>query len=177
MLFSYFCVPICIFFFSIANTFFFYLKLTVRSFQPLVFFLLLQKSAPKPMQAPQGYSPYGTGAPSSMYMGGVQPYGSSLFNGTSMPPYEAPYPGSSAYHYNYGTRISGGSPYRPMHLSAPAPYSTGSMMGNGLLLLFCFVFSCLHCWFPPCFIYFLHILYGNLFLLVSIPHLVLPCPY
>ncbi|KAM7468768.1 hypothetical protein LguiB_016330 [Lonicera macranthoides] len=89
------------------------------------------KSAPKPMQAPQGYSPYGTGAPSSMYMGGVQPYGSSLFNGTSMPPYEAPYPGSSAYHYNYGTRISGGSPYRPMHLSAPAPYSTGSMMGNG----------------------------------------------
>ncbi|KAI3733340.1 hypothetical protein L6452_12783 [Arctium lappa] len=92
------------------------------------------KSAPKPMQTPQGYSsaaPYvGPGAPSSMYIG-VPPYGSSLFNGSSMPPYDVPFSGGSAYHYNYGSRISGGSPYRPLHLSAPPPYSGGSMIGNG----------------------------------------------
>ncbi|KAM7487133.1 hypothetical protein LguiB_024617 [Lonicera macranthoides] len=94
------------------------------------------KSAAKPMQTPQGYSssapsPYaGSGAASSMYMG-VPPYSSSMFNGTSIPPYDVPFSGGSAYHYNYGTRMSGGSPYRPMHLSAPAPYSGGSMMGHG----------------------------------------------
>ncbi|KVI05712.1 Zinc finger, RanBP2-type [Cynara cardunculus var. scolymus] len=91
------------------------------------------KSAPKPMQTPQAYSsaaPYvGPGAPSSMYIG-VPPYGSSLFNGSSMPPYDVPFSGGSAYHYNYGSRISGGSPYRPLHLSAPPPYSGGSMIGN-----------------------------------------------
>ncbi|KAK9277652.1 hypothetical protein L1049_007198 [Liquidambar formosana] len=92
------------------------------------------KSAAKPVQAPQGYSssaPYaGSGAPSSMYLS-VPPYGSSLFNGTSIPPYDVPFSGGSAYHYNYGSRLSTGSPYRPMHLSGPAPYSSGSMMGNG----------------------------------------------
>ncbi|GMP82332.1 hypothetical protein CsSME_00036687 [Camellia sinensis var. sinensis] len=92
------------------------------------------KSAAKPMQPMHGYSssaPYvGSGAPSSMYMG-VPPYGSSLFNGSSMPPYDVPFSGGSAYHYNYGSRLSGGSPYRPLHLSGPTPYSSGSMMGNG----------------------------------------------
>lgn len=109
------------------------------------YILLLQKSAAKPMQTPQGYSssapsPYaGSGAASSMYMG-VPPYSSSMFNGTSIPPYDVPFSGGSAYHYNYGTRMSGGSPYRPMHLSAPAPYSGGSMMGHGMCL-----FMCLYC--------------------------------
>ncbi|KAK4488754.1 hypothetical protein RD792_004538, partial [Penstemon davidsonii] len=88
------------------------------------------KFAPKPMQVPQSYSsaaPYlGSGAPSPMYMG-APPYGSSLFNGASLPPYS----GGSAYHYNYGSRLSGGNPYRPLHLSGPPPYSSGSMMGNG----------------------------------------------
>ncbi|KAJ6713022.1 ZINC FINGER PROTEIN [Salix purpurea] len=91
------------------------------------------KSAAKPLQAPQGYSsaPYlGSGAPSSMYMG-VPPYGSSLFNGASIPPYDVPFAGGSAYHYNYGNRLSSGSPYRPFHISGPPPYSGGSMMGNG----------------------------------------------
>ncbi|CAL1413554.1 unnamed protein product [Linum trigynum] len=92
------------------------------------------KSAPKPLQPPQHYSaapPYvGSGAPSSMYMG-VPPYGSSMFNGSSLPPYEAPYSGGSAYPYNYGSRMSAGSPYRPLHISTPPPYSGGSMMGNG----------------------------------------------
>uniref|UniRef100_A0A9I9D1X2 RanBP2-type domain-containing protein n=1 Tax=Cucumis melo TaxID=3656 RepID=A0A9I9D1X2_CUCME len=91
------------------------------------------KSAAKPVQAPQGYSysaPYmGSGAPSSMYPG-VPPYGSSIFNGSSIPPYDVPFSGGSAYHYNYGSRFSAGSPYRPLHLSGPAPYSSGSMMGN-----------------------------------------------
>ncbi|KAK8360685.1 hypothetical protein V6Z12_A04G180200 [Gossypium hirsutum] len=92
------------------------------------------KSAAKPLQAPQNYSssaPYvGPGAPSSMYMG-VPPYGSSLFNGPSIPPYEAPFSGGSAYHYNYGNRLPGGSPFQPLHMSGPPPYSGGSMIGNG----------------------------------------------
>ncbi|XP_075485780.1 ranBP2-type zinc finger protein At1g67325-like isoform X2 [Primulina tabacum] len=90
------------------------------------------KSAVNPMQAPQVYSsapPYvGSGAP-SMYMG-LSPYGSSMFNGPSMPPYDVPFSGGSAYHYNYGS-LSGGSPYRPLHLSGPPSYSSGSLMGNG----------------------------------------------
>ncbi|XP_022733085.1 ranBP2-type zinc finger protein At1g67325-like isoform X2 [Durio zibethinus] len=93
------------------------------------------KSAAKPLQVPQNYSsstPYvGPGAPSSMYLG-VPPYGSSLFNGSSIPPYDIPFSGGSAYHYNYGSRLSGGSPYRPLHISGPPPYSSGSMIGNGL---------------------------------------------
>ena len=104
-----------------------------------LFFSWCQKSAAKPLQAPQGYSsaPYlGSGAPSSMYMG-VPPYGSSLFNGASIPPYDVPFTGGSAYHYNYGNRLSSGSPYRPFHISGPPPYSGGSMMGNGMLFCFC----------------------------------------
>ncbi|KAI3515958.1 hypothetical protein L1887_14865 [Cichorium endivia] len=83
------------------------------------------KSGTKPM-TPQGYSSgggyVGGGAPSSMYIG-MPPYASSL----SMPPYDVP---SAAYHYNYGSRISGGSPYRPLQLSGPPPYSGGSMIGG-----------------------------------------------
>lgn len=102
-----------------------------------------QKSAVKPLQAPQAYSaapPYiGSNAPPSIYLG-VPPYGSSLFNGSPVPPYEVPFSGgSAAYHYNYGGRLSAGSPYRPLHLAGPAPYASGSMVGNGL---FCFPFSC-----------------------------------
>ncbi|KAL8532856.1 hypothetical protein ACS0TY_009167 [Phlomoides rotata] len=93
------------------------------------------KFAAKPVQAPQAYlsaAPYvGSGPPSSMYMG-VPPYGSSVFNGTSVPPYDVPFSGGSAYHYNnYGSRYSGGSPYRPLHISAPPPYSSGSIMRSG----------------------------------------------
>ncbi|CAL5435188.1 unnamed protein product [Camellia sinensis] len=92
------------------------------------------KSAAKPIQPMHAYSssaPYiGSGAPSSMYMG-VPPYGSSLFNGSSMSPYDVPFSGGSAYPYNYGSRLSGGSPYRPLHIACPTPYSSGSMIGNG----------------------------------------------
>lgn len=101
---------------------------------------MLQKPALRPMQPPQPYSsnpPYGGSGPppASMYMG-MPHYGSSVFNGSSIPPYEVPYSGGSAYHYNYGNRISGGSPYRPMPLSGPPPYSGGSMMGNGTFFSF-----------------------------------------
>lgn len=65
-----------------------------------------------------------------MYLS-VPPYGSSLFNGSSIPPYDVPFSGGSAYHYNYGSRLSTGSPYRPLHLPGPAPYTSGSMIGNG----------------------------------------------
>ncbi|XP_065874944.1 ranBP2-type zinc finger protein At1g67325 [Euphorbia lathyris] len=94
------------------------------------------KSAPKPVQPLQNYpssAPYvGSGAPSSMYMGVPPPYGSSHFNGSSIPPYEVPFSGGSAYHYNYNSRLSAGSPYRPLHISGPPPYSGGSMIGNGV---------------------------------------------
>nr|GMD97834.1 ranBP2-type zinc finger protein At1g67325 isoform X1 [Ipomoea batatas] len=92
------------------------------------------KSLAKPMHTPQAYStsaPYvGSAAPSPMYMG-IPPYGTSVFNGTSLPPYDVPFPGGSAYHYNYGSRLSGGSPFRPLHLSGPPPYSSGTMIGTG----------------------------------------------
>ncbi|XP_058787094.1 ranBP2-type zinc finger protein At1g67325 isoform X2 [Vicia villosa] len=93
------------------------------------------KSAVKPLQAPPAYSaapPYiGSNAPPSIYLG-VPPYGSSLFNGSPVPPYEVPFSGgSAAYHYNYGGRLSAGSPYRPLHLAGPPPYASGSMVGNG----------------------------------------------
>ena len=94
----------------------------------------LQKSAAKPLQVPQNYlssAPYvGSGAPSSMYLG-VPPFGCSLFNGSSIPPYDIPFSGGSAYHYNYGSRLSS-SPYQPLHISAPPPYSSESMIGNGI---------------------------------------------
>ncbi|CAM8881883.1 unnamed protein product [Rhodiola kirilowii] len=91
------------------------------------------KSAAKSMLGPQGYSassPFGSGAPPPMYLG-MPPYGSSLFNGASLPPYDVPFSGSSGYHYNYGNRISTGSPFRPLPFSAPSPFPGGSIMGNG----------------------------------------------
>lgn len=111
------------------------------------------------MQAPPAYlsaAPYvGSGPPSSMYIG-VPPYGSSVFNGTSVPPYDVPFSGGSAYHYNsYGSRFSGGSPYRPLHISAPPPYSSGSIMRSGI---FIFYYWC---------VFFLHAHY--------IIYLLLPC--
>nr|GEV19342.1 RanBP2-type zinc finger protein At1g67325 [Tanacetum cinerariifolium] len=78
------------------------------------------KFAPKPMQTQQGYSspaPY-VRAPSPMYIG-VAPYGSSLFNGSSVPHYDV----GSSYQYNYGSR----SPYQPLQFSGPPP-----MIGGGL---------------------------------------------
>ena len=94
---------------------------------------LFQKSSVKPVPPPQLYSsaaPYGgPGAPPYM---GMPPYGSSVFNGSGIPPYEAPFSGGSAYPYNYGRGLPGGSPYRPLPMSGPPPYSGGSMMGNGI---------------------------------------------
>lgn len=122
-----------------------------------------QKPTAKPLQ-PQNYTssaPYvGSGAPSSVYLG-MPPYGSSLFNGSSIPPYDVPFSGGSAYHYNYGGRLSAGSPYRPMHMSGPAPYTGGSIMGNGrffhthhsLFLYFCIDILSFHI----CFFFFLMI--------------------
>lgn len=88
----------------------------------------------KPLQSPHAYSsmpPYvGSGAPSFGFMGG-SPYGSSsVFGGSSIPRYDMPYSGASAYPYGYGNRLSGGSSYRT--LSGLPPYSDGgSMIGNG----------------------------------------------
>jgi membrane protease subunit (stomatin/prohibitin family) len=65
-----------------------------------------------------------------MYLSVPPPYGSSIFNGSSVPPYEVPFSGGSAYHFNYGNRHSGGGPYRPL-MPGPPPYSGGSMMANG----------------------------------------------
>ncbi|XP_024007384.1 ranBP2-type zinc finger protein At1g67325 isoform X3 [Eutrema salsugineum] len=92
------------------------------------------KSAPKPMQPPQSFSspgPYlGSGGHPSVYMGG-SPYGSSIFNGSSMPPYDVPFSGGSPYHFNYNSRIPAGAHYRPLHMSGPPPYHGRSMMGSG----------------------------------------------
>ncbi|RZR82439.1 hypothetical protein BHM03_00008849 [Ensete ventricosum] len=92
------------------------------------------KSVLKPMQAPPPYSSaagyMGYGTPSSMYLR-APPYGSSFFNGPALPPYDIPFSGGSAYHYEYGNRLSIGSPYGPFHMSGPPPYSGGSMMGTG----------------------------------------------
>uniref|UniRef100_A0A1D1Y8U1 RanBP2-type zinc finger protein At1g67325 n=2 Tax=Anthurium amnicola TaxID=1678845 RepID=A0A1D1Y8U1_9ARAE len=91
------------------------------------------KSGAKPLQAPPTYTTggyMGTGAPSSMYLR-ASPYGSSIFNGSSLPPYDLPFSGGSGYHYDYGNRLSVGSPYGPLHMSGPPPYSGGSMLGTG----------------------------------------------
>ena len=96
--------------------------------------VIVQKSAAKSMQAPSPYTSVagylGSGAPSSMYLGSL-PYGPSLFNGPALTPYDFSFPGGSAYHYEYGSRFSVGSPYGPMHMSGPPPYSSGSMIGAG----------------------------------------------
>ncbi|XP_077216513.1 ranBP2-type zinc finger protein At1g67325-like isoform X2 [Tasmannia lanceolata] len=92
------------------------------------------KSAAKP-QVPQSYSSsaayLGSGTPSSMYLS-APPYGSSLFNRSPLPPpYDLPFSGGTGYHYDYGSRLSVGSPYGPLHMSGPSPYSSGSMLGAG----------------------------------------------
>lgn len=111
-----------------------FFNILVNFRKPYEIYFLFQKSAPRSLQTPQGYSssaPYvGAGAPSSMYVG-VPPYGSSLFNQAGMPPFDAPFSGSSNYHYNYENRMSGGSPFRQLQLSGPTPYSSGAMVGNG----------------------------------------------
>lgn len=93
------------------------------------------------MQPQQGFSspgPYlGSGGPPPVYMGG-SPYGSSLFNGSSMPPYDVPFSGGSPYHFNYNSRIPSGAHYRPLHMSGPPPYHGGSMMGSGKYFLISF---------------------------------------
>ncbi|KAF9616623.1 hypothetical protein IFM89_030792 [Coptis chinensis] len=86
------------------------------------------KSIAKSPHAPHGYSSsaayMGSAVPSSMYLT-PPPYGSSLFNGASLPPYNLSFSGGSGYQYDYGNRLSAGSPYGPLHLSAPSPYSGG----------------------------------------------------
>lgn len=74
----------------------------------------------------------GSASPSSMYLG-APPYGTSLYSRPAIPPYDLPppYGGGSAYPYEYGRRLSVGSPYGPMHIPGPPPYSGGSMMGTG----------------------------------------------
>ncbi|CAN7087102.1 unnamed protein product [Brassica oleracea var. botrytis] len=95
------------------------------------------KSAPRPMQPQQSFSSpgryLGSGAPSPVLMGG-SPYGSSLFNGSFMPPYDVPFSGGSPYHFNYNSRFPPAGPhYRAFHMSGPpSPYHGRSMMGSGM---------------------------------------------
>ncbi|RWR84218.1 ranBP2-type zinc finger-like protein [Cinnamomum micranthum f. kanehirae] len=87
----------------------------------------------KPLQVPPGYASaayLGSGSPSSVYLG-ASPYGSSLFNGTSVPSNYLPFAGGAGYPYDYGSRLPVGSPYGAVHLSGPSPYSSGSMLGAG----------------------------------------------
>ncbi|KAH0436240.1 hypothetical protein IEQ34_026437 [Dendrobium chrysotoxum] len=42
----------------------------------------------------------------------------------TLPPYDLP-AGGSGYPYGYGGRLSVGSPYGPLHMSGPPPYSGG----------------------------------------------------
>ncbi|KAH0461352.1 hypothetical protein IEQ34_008927 [Dendrobium chrysotoxum] len=84
------------------------------------------KSAPKSLQGPPpfasgaGYA--GSAVPSSVY--GGAPYGPTYYNGSPLPPYDLP-AGGSGYPYGYGGRLSVGSPYGPLHMSGPPPYSGG----------------------------------------------------
>ncbi|KAL5977988.1 hypothetical protein ACLOJK_037011 [Asimina triloba] len=98
-----------------------------------------QKPPVKPLQGPPVYTSsaayMGSGVPSSMYLS-ASPYGSSLFNGASVPPYDLPFSGGSGYPYDCGNRLSVGSPYGPLHLSGGI-YGMSPMMdryGLGLPL-------------------------------------------
>ncbi|CAA6671214.1 unnamed protein product [Spirodela intermedia] len=89
------------------------------------------KPGAKPMQPTPPYTSagyMGSVAP-SMYLG-APPY-APLLNGSAMPPYDLPFSGGSGYHYDYGSRLSMGSPYGALHMSGPPPYSAGAMMGAG----------------------------------------------
>lgn len=69
-----------------------------------------------------------SGSP-SIYLGG-SPYVSSFLNRSNLLSYEFPF--SEGYGFGqYGGRVPVGSPYGPMHLSGPPPYSGQSMMGAG----------------------------------------------
>ncbi|XP_023157266.1 zn-finger, RanBP-type, containing protein isoform X3 [Zea mays] len=89
------------------------------------------------MQTPPHYPTsggyMGPGTPPSMYLGGgAPPYGSSMFNGPAVTRYGIPqFPGGSAYSYGYGGPIPMGSPYGPMQIAGPTPYSGGTMMTAG----------------------------------------------
>ncbi|ONM02996.1 RanBP2-type zinc finger protein [Zea mays] len=91
----------------------------------------------KAMQTPPHYPTsggyMGPGTPPSMYLGGgAPPYGSSMFNGPAVTRYGIPqFPGGSAYSYGYGGPIPMGSPYGPMQIAGPTPYSGGTMMTAG----------------------------------------------
>ncbi|KAK8967664.1 RanBP2-type zinc finger protein [Platanthera guangdongensis] len=86
------------------------------------------KSAPR-LQTPPHFQSAGGYVGSASHYGGA-PYGSSFYSGSPLPPYDLP-AGGSGYPYAYGGRISVGSPYGPLHMSAPSPYSSGSMLGAG----------------------------------------------
>lgn len=85
------------------------------------------KSVPKSLQGPPSAGYVGHAISSPVY--GGAPYGSSYFN-SSPSPYDLP-GGGSGYPYGYGGRLSVGSPYGPMHVSGPPPYSNVSMVGAG----------------------------------------------
>ena len=77
-----------------------------------------------------------------MYLG-APPY-APLLNGSSMSSYDLPFSGTAGYHYDYGSRLSMGSPYGALHMSGPPPYSPGGMMGAGITkkpLLHCFSYT------------------------------------
>eukprot|EP00252_Welwitschia_mirabilis_P004861 TRINITY_DN1518_c0_g1_i1.p1 TRINITY_DN1518_c0_g1~~TRINITY_DN1518_c0_g1_i1.p1 ORF type:complete len:288 (+),score=58.77 TRINITY_DN1518_c0_g1_i1:272-1135(+) len=102
-------------------------------------------SAPKPADPPKpfgGYvpGPYGQGQTAlhmgtpagSMYLGGqgTPPYGTSLaFGGASAIPYEMPYPGAAGMRYDYGSHLSHGGAYGPLHISSP--YGPGAIVSPG----------------------------------------------
>jgi hypothetical protein len=107
----------------------------------------------KPMQTPPHYTAsrgyMGPGTPPSMYFeGGAPPYGSPIFNGPSIHRYGIPhpqFPGGSAYSYGYGGCMTMGSPYGPMHMTGPLPYTGGSLMGAGEIMIFLPYFLCVCC--------------------------------
>lgn len=122
---------------------------------------------PRSFSSPGPY--IGSGGPPSLYMGG-SPYGSSHFNGSSMPPYDVPFSGGSPYHFNYNSRIPAGAHFRPLHMSGPPPYHGGSMMRSGmrffLFLKSIFGFSL----FPNCLVFQLTLLCICLVWLVHLLH-------
>lgn len=83
------------------------------------------KPAPK-LQTPNFQSAGGYMGSAAHY--GGAPYGSSFYNGSPLPAYDLP-AGGSGYPYGYGGRLSVGSPYGTLHMSAPPPYSGGGMYG------------------------------------------------
>ena len=110
---GYFCLPACIY--------------------VVLLLLAIQKAMQTPPHYPTSGGYMGPGTPPSMYLGGgAPPYGSSMFNGPAVTRYGIPqFPGGSAYSYGYGGPIPMGSPYGPMQIAGPTPYSGGTMMTAG----------------------------------------------